>query len=172
LACQGYATAPTITDMTVNPASTATDFITLSASAANYAGNATGAGGWKATTTAQGSVIVQGFAASSGANAITSAASEIIKFTTGVVTTGLTLQQAYNTAIGGTQITGTSVNGSYFFMMYDITNSKMMIGMVQETSGAVGVIATNDTVALLGTANMTAADYANINTNHFSIIAA
>ena len=110
-------------------------------------------------------------AITAGANAITTAANELVKLTNGVVTTGLSLQTAFNTAIGTATVTGATTNKSYFFTMYDTTNAKMVIGIVQDHN-TTKTIESGDVVSLVGSVAMSAADYANIGTNHFSVVAA
>ena len=166
-----YSAVTAYTDMTVGTGAVGTtDFITLSATAANYAVNI-GAGGLQAVNTGQGLWTVQTVASGQANAAVTTPANELIKFTTAVVTTGLTLQIAFAAAIGATLLTGATSEGSYFFTLFDFTNSRMDIGIVNATGGSDTTIQATDAVALVGSVNMTAADYANIGNNHFSVFA-
>jgi probable HAF family extracellular repeat protein len=87
-----------------------------------------------------------------------------------VATTGLTVQQAFNNAIGTGTVTGLVAGDDIFFSLYDSTNSRMLVGLV-DAGVADTVITTGDVVTLVGTVTMTAADYAAFNQNNLSIIA-
>jgi hypothetical protein len=166
-----YASATSITDMTVNAGTTATDFITVSATTANYKITNASGHALKAAATVQGEWTVQSVD-NATAVAMTSNANELIKLTTGVSSTGLTLQTLFNAAIGTSQVTSSVADKSYFFTMYDITNSKMVLGIVQDQNGTNTKVESGDIVSLVGTASMSATDYANLNASHFSVVAA
>ena len=159
-----------ITDMTVGTSGTSTDFITLSATSANYGTTNTAYTLAAYTTTAQGSVTVQNIG-NSGASAALST-TEFVKLTNAVVTTGITVQAAFNLAIGSATVTGLTADKAYFATMYDLTSNKMLILGVQDHNGTNTIMETGDVVNLIGSAAMTATDYGNITTNHFSIVAA
>jgi hypothetical protein len=57
---------------------------------------------------------------------------------------------------------------NYFFTMYDMTNSRLIAPAVAEGTST----NSGDTVSLIGSVNMSAADYANIILNHFSVAGA
>lgn len=88
------------------------------------------------------------------------ATAEVIKLATGVATTGLTLQQAFDGAIGNTKVTGLAADRSYFFTLYDQTNTELVIGIVQDRHGTDGTVEAGDEVTLVGIADMSATDYA------------
>jgi hypothetical protein len=114
-------------------------------------------------------VPVQAVSSSAGATAILNAASEILKLTTAVAA-GATLQATFNAAIGSTTITGAVQDTAYFFTMYDATNARIVVGIVQDHNGNDQTIETGDVVSLIGSASLSASDYASMNTIHFSII--
>src|SRR5258708_33410512 len=58
------------------------------------------------------------------------------------------------------KVTTSTDTSSYFFTMYDVTNSRTVIADA------------DDTVALIGSVEMSAADYTNIINNHFMVVAA
>ncbi len=163
-----YSTATNWGDMVVGTGAPA-EFVFLSSNVANYA--VTNASGFNlhAAPAPEGTWTVQDLSSSAGMVAITNPLSELVKLTTGVATTGLSIQTAFNTAIGSATITGASADKSYFFTMYDTTNSRMIIGIVQDHNNSTTTIETGDTVSLVGTVNMSATDYANVNANHFAV---
>ncbi len=63
---------------------------------------------------------------------------------------------------GSATITGATANGSYFFTMYDATNSRMGVGIVTASNGTNTVIEAGDAVVLVGSANMSGIDYVNL----------
>lgn len=166
------AASTSVADMAVTTSASTTDFLTFSTTATNYAtAGGIGAGGLQLAAGAQGSITVQSIT-NAGANPILTAGSEIVKLTTEVVTAGITVQQAFNNAIGTATVTAATANGSYFVTMYDLTNSKALIGIVNDSNGTNTVIESGDVVTLIGSVNMSSADYANLGTNHFSAIVA
>jgi hypothetical protein len=165
-----YDNVTVITDMTVGPSAATSDFITLSTDGANYAVTLAAGYPLQAIATVRGSVPIQAISSSAGANAILNATSEVLKLTGGVATAGLSLQAAFNAAIGTTTITGATQDAAYFFTFYDATNGRLVMGIVQDHNGSDTTIEAGDIVSILGSAPMSAADYANINANHFSII--
>ena len=167
-----YATSPVISDFAVGTGAVGTtDFIRLLTGAADYftGGTQNGSTGLGVAAQAQGTWTIQGVNAATGAVAITNAASELVKFTTGVAA-GATLQATFNTAIGASMITGATADKAYFFTLYDTTNSKMILGLVNDHNGADTTIETGDVVSLVGSFNISAADYANVTAKHFSVI--
>ena len=61
-------------------------------------------------------------------------------------------------------------SSAYFFTLYDVTNSRWVVPAVAD--GTSTNLNSGDTVSLIGSVNMSAADYANISVNHFSVDAA
>ena len=168
-----YAAGAFISDFTVGTGAVGTtDFITLSATGANYnVANTAFAASLLAATTAQGAWVVQSLTSAAGANAITNAANELVKLTTGVAA-GASLQATFNSAIGTTTVTTATADKELFFTLYDTTNSRMDIVIVQNHVNNTKTFETGDVVTLVGTVSMSAADYANITANHFSVVAA
>lgn len=165
-----YGNATFITDMTVGPTIATTDFITFSTGSANYAVTLDSGYPLQAIAATQGNVPFQAVSSSAGANAILDTTSQILKLTTGVATSGMTLQAVFNAAIGSTTITGATADSAYFFTMYDVTNGRIVVGIVQDHNGNNQTIETGDVVSLIGTATMSASDYASVGRNQFSII--
>jgi hypothetical protein len=159
-------TTTKITDFTVG-----TDILELDATASDY----TGISAFNVTTAAAtaGNTVVQSFA-QGAADAALTANLDMVKLTTGVATTGLTLQAAFNLAIGANEVTGLTASADTFFSMYDTTNSQMIVGAVDTAgtaaSGANTAIGTADTVSLIATLDMTAADFAAFGSTSFAII--
>ena len=54
--------------------------------------------------------------------------------------------------------------------MYDATNALIVVGIVQDHNGDDRTIEAGDDVSLIGSAGLSASDYASMNTKHFSII--
>ena len=152
-----------ITDFTVGTATTNTDVIGLSITEGNY----TNASNLNEAQTAQalGAITIQTVAASAGADALT-AGIDLIKLTTAVTTAG-TLQAAFNTAIGTSTVTGLTASADTFFTMYDLTNSRAIIGVVDATAGTNTVVQTGDTVSLVGSIAMDTGEYANLDGDNF-----
>jgi hypothetical protein len=70
-------------------------------------------------------------------------------------------------------VTGFTADSQILFSYYDTTNSVMVIGTVDVNGGASATVAeTADVVNLVGTINMTAADYALIDTDNFAVFIA
>lgn len=157
-----YNNAPTITDFTASPVPFKGDIIMLAPDDLSY-----GVTGLQAVTSIPGDIPLQQIANGSSVAAL-DATNEIVKLTQGTVTTGLTLQQTFDAAIGTATITAVTANGAYFFTMYDLTNSKMAIGIVDASNGTNTVIEAGDTVVLVGTATMSSADYAKLNPYQFA----
>lgn len=168
-----YAVAPSITDFTVGSTSTTTDIISLSTTLANYAGFSAFHAGIAATTAvAAGSTVVMGVAQNSAAAQALTSSTDLIKLTTGIATTGLTLQQSFNTAIGSATVTvGANTDG--FVSWYDTTNSKMVIATVDSAGGAATTtIETADVVTLIGTIAMSATDYSTFSNANLALVVA
>lgn len=163
------ATTARVTDMTVTTAVATTDFLTFSQTVGNYslAGAAVG------LTGGQGAINIQSVTANAAAAAIVSAANTLVKLTTVQTPTNgaTTFQTMFDNALGTATITGATANNLYVFTIYDQTNSRMDIGVVNP-GAANTVIAAADVVALVGTVNMSATDYITFATNNVASIAA
>jgi len=152
-----------ITDFTVGTATSNTDVIGLSVTEADYT-NASSINEGQAAQ-ALGAVTIQTVAASAGAAALT-AGIDLVKLTTAVTTAG-TLQAAFNAAIGTSTVTGLTASADTFFTLYDSTNSRAIIGVVDATATTNTIVQTGDTVSLVGSIAMTSADYANLDADNF-----
>jgi S-layer protein len=162
-----------VTDFTVGATATTTDILQLSATSANYANAVTGGSALFAgiAAAAAGATSIQNVAQNAAATAIVTG-TDMLKLTTGVATAGITLQAAFNAAIGTATVTGLSAKDAIFATIYDTTNGRMDILTVNATNGTNTVVETGDVVSLVGTVTMSAADYASFNANNLSIIAA
>lgn len=165
-----YGTTSRITDFSVGSTATTTDILQLSGTNTNYANAATGFAAGVAAAAA-GSTTIQSVA-QNGVAAGYITGTDMIKLTTGIATTGLTLQQAFNNAIGTATVTGLGAGTEIFFSLYDTTNSRMVVGVVDAGGGVNTTVESADTVSLVGTIDMSATDYASFNANNLSIIAA
>lgn len=158
-----------VTDFTVGATATTTDILALSATAGNYSNVSAFFGGVAAA--AAGSTVIQTVAQNAAAAAVITG-TDLVKLTTNVVTTGLTLQQAFNTAIGTGTVTGLTAGDDLFFSFYDTTNARAIIGVVNSTAGTNTAIETGDTVTIVGSLSMTAADYNTFGSANLAIVAA
>ena len=159
-------TTSTIADFTVGATATTSDILQLGATATDYQAGAALFNGVAAAVA--GLTAVQTVAQNATATAIV-AGVDLIKLTTGVATTGLTAAQAFSAAIGTASVTGfVAANDDMFVSMYDTTNSRMLVMLVD--SGADSAISTVDTVRMIGSLSMSAADYASFGANNLSII--
>ncbi len=161
-----YGNVVAVTDLRVDSTRSLTDIVILSGSPVDYPNIS---GSLQAQVSDQGDLPVQGIG-SSGTQTILNADNEIVKLTQTVSTAGLTLQAAFDSAIGGATITDATLGGAYFFMMYDLTNSKMVLGVVDTSGNTDGVIEAGDDVFIIGSADMSAAAYANVGTNQFMVL--
>lgn len=159
-----YNTAARISDFGVTASSATTDILALSATPGNY----TGASAFNASVAAAaaGATTVLSVG-QTGATAV--GTTDLIKLTTGVVA-GVDTQVTFNAAIGAATVTGLTASSEIFASYYDTTNSRAVILVVNPTD-ADTVIGTGDVVTLVGTINMSAADYATFGTNQLAIVA-
>ena len=149
--------------------SVGTDILELDVTAADY----TVISAFNGTTAiaAAGGTVIQSVAQNAAAAALT-AGLDMVKLSTGVATTGLTLQQAFNAAIGTATVTGLTASADTFFSMYDTTNSQMLVGGVDTAAaGANTAVGTGDTVSLIVSMDMTSAEFSAFATADFAIIA-
>lgn len=155
-----YNAAPNVTDFQVGDRADNTDLIKLSTGNSDYSGglsvDGTGAG-------ASGDIGVFTLAQNATYDSGTSTTNEFLKLTTGVAFT-TSLQATFNAAIGTGSVTNLTT-GVYAGSFYDTTNSKMVI--LEVTSNGTS-IETADVVRLIGTIDMSAADYALIDTDNFA----
>ena len=156
-----YQTAPRITDFSVG---TGGDVLQLTSTIQNYTGGNGNAGLTANTAVAAGATVIQTIATNSGTVGITTGAA-MLKLT-GAVVESASLQTMFNAAIGTSIVTvGNTLEA--FFSLYDTTNSRMVIGQVDAANTE---IATADVVTLIGTVNMSAADYALFSVNNLGIV--
>ncbi len=163
-----YGGSSNVTDFAITTVATTTDILQLSATAGNYSNVSAFFAGVAAA--AAGATGVQSVAQNAATVAIT-AGTDLIKLTTGVAA-GASLQATFNSAIGTASVSGLGAGADIFASFYDTTNSKAVIVAVNATGGADGTVETADVVSLVGTLNMSAADYALFGANQLSIIAA
>jgi len=156
-----YNGAASITGFTVGSTTSNGCTLKLSSTFANHSTPATSlafvAG---VATAAAGSTGIQSVAQSAGATAYV-AGTDFIKLTTPVSFTigTTTIQGAFNTAIGTSTITACGTSKTVFASYYDSTNLKMVILYADTNSGTNTVLETGDTVTLIGTIDMTPAQY-------------
>jgi len=163
-----YTGSAFISDFTVGSTTTSTDILSIDVTTGSYGASkiAQGATDVALTATAVGSTTVAGVAQNAAAAAL-GANTQLIKLTTGVAFT-TDLQGTFNAAIGSATLTSATAASDYLFALYDTTNSRMVVGLVD--AGGNTVIATADVVVLVGTIAMSAADYASFGANNFSIV--
>ena len=162
------ATAANISDFSIS-GSNGIDILQLSNTTANYNGAGTMIGGG---AVAAGSSVITSIATATGTAVATDATADLIKLTTGLAE-GVSLQAMFNTAIGGNTVTGYAATSTIFVTMFDTTNLRMVVMTADVATGAGGTtLQTADVVTLVGTVNMSAADYALFGTANFSIIGA
>lgn len=159
-----------IGDFTVGASASTTDILSLSATHTNYSGAGTGFH-TGISTVAAGSSIIQNVAQNAVASAMTTGL-DLVKLTTGIATTGLTTQAAFDAAIGSATITGLGVNTEAFVSMYDTTSSRMLLMVVDAAAGTNTAIESGDVVTLIGSVGMSASDYASFSAVNFALIAA
>lgn len=161
-----YAASARVSDFSVS-GTNGTDVLMLSATNTNYAGAAGGFNGTVAAANA-GATVVQEIGSASPATAILAGA-DMVKLTSNVAA-GATLQAMFNAAIGTSTVTTLTSGAEIFFSLYDTTNSRMVVGVVD--SGANTIVESADVVTLVGTMDMTAAQYAAFSNANLAIVAA
>ncbi len=168
-----YSGAPRITDFTVGTTG-ATDLLRVSGTDGDYYGLvAAAAKGLAKGNTAEGltaadAMVIQSVAQNAAAAGLVSNVS-LIKLTTGVAAAG-TVKATFASAIGTATVTGLGAGGVYLVSLYDTTNLRMVLLAVDITTGVNTVLATGDDagVTLIGTIDMSAADYASFTTTHLA----
>jgi S-layer protein len=158
-----YTGAANVSDFAVT-----NDIVGLSATLTNYVA---GAGTIQAgvAAAAAGATGVQ-TVAQNAAGAAYTAGGDLIKLTTGVAFT-TSVQATFNAAIGTASVTGLGAGRDIFASYYDTTNSKAVFVSVNSTAGTNTIFETGDVVTLIGTVDMTSADYALFNNNNLQIVA-
>jgi hypothetical protein len=170
LSTTNYSGSSTITDFTVGTSAANTDLIRFSANDASYnddAGTAAGLSDAAADGGAAGAVVVQGVAQGVGTAAVASVNVNFLKLTTGVAF-NTDLQTTFNNALGNSIITGLTADSVYAGSYYDITNTEMVIFAVDVNATDVDGLESGDEVQLIGTIDMTAANYALIDADNFA----
>lgn len=158
-----YSGAANVTDFAVT-----NDIMAFSATLTNYvAGAGTIQNGVAAA--AAGATGIQSVAQNAAGAAYT-AGGDLIKLSTGVAFT-TSVQATFNAAIGTASVTGLGAGRDIFASYYDTTNSVAVFVSVNTTAGTNTVLESGDTVTLIGTVNMTAADYALFSNANLSIVA-
>jgi Ca2+-binding RTX toxin-like protein len=179
-----YSAFTTITDFTIGTSASATDLLAFSGNDTDFSlkpanGAATTTTGLAKGATAQGlaatdAMVVQSVAQDAAAEALTANVS-FFKLTTGVAFT-TDIKGTFAAAIGTSSVTGLGANGNYLVSVYDTTNSKAVIGVVNVggNADANNILAADDFVtadiAVVGVLNMTAADYANFGTTNLAMV--
>jgi hypothetical protein len=167
-----YGTVPRVTDFVVG-----TDILALSVTTANYGNGHAALTGLTTgvAAAAAGATAIQDLGAASAGTAYT-AGSDLIKLTASVATTtNMTIQQAFIAAIGTSTITGLDAGKEIFVSFYDSTNSRMVVLLADPVGTGTNTVLEGiaaDTVSLIGTIDMTAANYALFSAASLSLIAA
>jgi hypothetical protein len=167
-----YLGSSQITDYTVGTSAANTDLIRFSANNSSYNDDADGAAGIaevSATNTAVNAdtVVIQSVAVNAGAAAILGSTVNCVKLTSSTAFT-TSIQGTFNAAIGTATVTGVAAEVQALALMHDSTNSKMVIMTVDANGGTTTAVETGDVVELVATVDMTAADYALIDTDNFA----
>jgi hypothetical protein len=157
-----YGNAPVVTDYVSSPVVKEGDIFFLAPLSSAY-----GVADLQAMFGSPGEIPFQ-MIGNTGTAAAIDPTNQIVKLTQGTGTSGRTLQEFFDAAIGTATITDATASGAYFVTMYDTTNSRMAIGIVDATNGTDTVIEAGDTVILVGTALMSIAEYGMITTNQFT----
>jgi S-layer protein len=161
--------APVISDFTVGTTTTVTDSIAINTAITTYGAGAALASGAGAaaslTATALGSVVVQSVATNAAAAAVTAGAG-VIKLTSTTAGTGATAQAVFNAAIGSSTVIGLTASTEHLVLAYDATAGRALVLDVTVTATTNTTLETGDSVTVIGSITMTAADYANFGANN------
>jgi hypothetical protein len=162
------ATAANISDFSISGAN-GIDILQLSNTTGNYNAAGTMIGGG---AVAAGTSVITSIATATGTAVATDATADLVKLTTGLAEASL--QTMFNSAILANTVTGYAAASSIFVTMYDTTNLRMIVmtANVASAGGTNTTLETGDVVTLVGTVDMTAANYALFGTANFSIIGA
>jgi S-layer protein len=158
-----YTGAANVSDFAVT-----NDIMGLSATVGNYVAGA-GTIQVGVAAAAAGATGIQSVAQNAAGAAYT-AGGDLIKLTTGVAFT-TSVQATFNSAIGTSIITGLGAGRDIFASYYDTTNSVAVFVSVNSSATVNTELQTGDVVTLIGTVNMTAADYALFNNNNLMLVA-
>jgi len=164
-----YNASSNITDYTVGTTATTTDLIRLSSADNDYEDDNGAAAGLASVANANGAAgavvvqnVAQNAAAAAGATGV-----ELIKLTTGVAF-NTNIQTTFNDAIGTSIVNGLIAESVFATTFYDTTNEVMVIVGADANAGIAISLETADVVRLIGTVNMTAAEYALIDADNFA----
>jgi hypothetical protein len=157
-----FTTTSNVSDFVVSTTATGGDLIQLSATNASYAAAFMEDG---ADVASGDAVIITNVATSNGAiNAnIVTTAENFFKLSASVAFT-TSHQATFNAAIGTSTVTNLST-GTYAASYHDTTNSKMVL---LEVASGNATLATADIVRIIGSIDMTAEDYGNIDADNFA----
>ena len=159
-----YLSVPNITDFTVGTTTTNTDQLRFNAANTDYEDDNGSAAGLAETSgtnslVASDAVVMQTIALNAAAAAEASTTVNVFKLTTSTAFT-TNHQATFNAAIGTATITGIGAEVQILTLMHDSTNSKMVVMSVDCNGGTATIIETGDSVDVIATVDMTAADYA------------
>jgi hypothetical protein len=157
-----FTTTSNVSDFTVSTTATGGDLIQLSSVNAAYAAGLSEDG---TAAGANGAVVLTSVAQSNGvtdAN-VTTGNDNFIKLSASVAFT-TSHQGTFNAAIGTSTVTNLTA-GTYAVSYHDATSSKMVI---LEAASANATLGTADIVRIIGSIDMSAADYANIDADNFA----
>jgi len=162
-----YTAAPNVTDFSISGAN-GVDILSLSSTLAS-SGQSASRGLTANTAVAAGSTVITSMNSSSAGTAFT-ANTALVKLTAATAVTG-TLQDLFNAAIGTSTITGFTNGDDVFVSLFDSTNLRMVILSVDVAGGATNtVLETGDVVTLVGTIDMTSANYTSFAAANLAVI--
>jgi len=158
-----YLSVPNITDFTVGTTTTNTDQLRFNSANTDYEDDNGVAAGLAETSgtnslTASDAVVMQTIALNAAAAAEASTTVNVFKLTTSTAFT-TNHQATFNAAIGTATITGIGAEVQILTLMHDSTNNKMVVMSVDCNGGTATIIETGDSVDVIATVDMTAADY-------------
>jgi hypothetical protein len=166
-AATSYALVPNVSDFSISGAN-GIDILSLSSTLLSSGASAS-RGLTADTAVAAGSTGIISMGSASAGTAWV-AGTALVKLTASTAVAG-NLQTLFNSAIGDSTITGFTAADDIFVTLHDSTNNKMVVLMVDVAGGVTNtVLETADVVQLIGTVDMTAANYALFGTANFSII--
>jgi hypothetical protein len=165
-----YGNASRVSDFAVGTGAVGSgDVLQASLTVANYDAPVAGAlAGIQGQAGGAGTTTIQSLAVNSGIQLI-GATTDLIKLTT-VTAAAADIQTTFNNAIGTGFIFGFAPNTGVFVTLFDGTNNRMDLLLVG-TGAANGTLATADVVQLVGTFNMTAADYVTFDIGNLGMLA-
>jgi hypothetical protein len=155
-AATAYALVPNVSDFSISGAN-GIDILALPSTLLS-SGQSANPGVAASTAVAAGSTVIQSLGSATVGAALTASA-DLIKLTASTAVTG-TLQELFAAAIGTTTITGLTNGDDLFVSLHDSTNNKMVILSVDISTGVNTALQAVDAVTLVGSIDMTAANYA------------